>query len=273
MKKQLLLTFLFFIILLKITAQEKRKFLYATVINNIETISNAHIININTNQGTYTNNDGEFRILAKPSDSLKISFVGYKTNYFVVNSNHFSIKQNSFLLTKKLIELDEVVLKKHNLFGVLSRDMKQTPEDIAVVKSKGALDFSNIDFEKKVISPIDVIDRSKAPDMRKETDPTAKFAGVGGAYSSGPDSYAAEKRRMRKEINFKENFPKMLISEFGAKFFFVDLKIPKENYLHFLEYCNPLNIEELYKNNKKLEVIKILQEQSKGYLKVINLRE
>lgn len=273
MKKQLLLTFLFFIILLKITAQEKRKFLYATVIDNIETISNAHVINTNTNQGTYTNDNGEFRILAKPNDSLKISFVGYKTNLFVVIPNHFGIKQNTFLLTKKLIELDEVHLKQHNLFGVLSSDMKQTPEDIAIAKSKGALDFSKINFKQSVIKIIDDVERSKAPNIWKEVDPTAKFFGLGGRFNTGSIKNAMKRKERRKEITFKENFPKMLISEFGTKFFFVDLKIPKENFLHFLEYCNPLNIEELYKNNKKLEVIKILQEESKDYLKVINLRE
>ena len=183
------------------------------------------------------------------------------------------MQKKSFILEKKIIELDEVTLKKHNLFGLISRDMKQTPEDIAVVKSKGALDFSMIDFEKAVISTIDQIDRSKAPDMQKETDPVAKFAGVGKGFSSGPDKFAAEKRRLRKEIIFKENFPKMLISEFGKKFFFKDLKIPPEKYYHFLEFCNTLNIEELYKNNKKIKLIKILQEESKNYLKVINLHK
>lgn len=151
--------------------------------------------------------------------------------------------------------------------------MKQTPEDIAIVKSKGALDFSMINFKQTLIKQIDVVDRSKAPDTRKQTDPTAKFAGVGGGFSSGLDKYAMEKRRKRKEIAFKENFPKMLISEFGSSFFFNDLKIPKEKYYHFLEYCNPLDIELLYKNGNVLEVIKILQEQSITYLKSINLQE
>ncbi len=273
MKKQLLVTFILSFIISKSLAQEKRKFLYAKITDNIAEISNAHIINTNTNQGTYTNEGGEFRILAKPNDSLKISFVGYKTKVIVVKPNHFWMQINSFILERNIIELDEVALKKHNLFGILSRDMKQTPEDVAIVKSKGALDFSMIDFEKAVINTIDEIDRSKAPDMRKETDPTTKFAGVGGSFGSGPDAHAAEKRRVRKEIAFKENFPKMLISEFGASFFFNELKIPKENYLHFLEYCNTLNIEQLYKDDKKIDVIKILQEESKGYLKIINLRE
>ncbi len=273
MIKKLLFVILFFLIILKSVSQEDRKFLYAEVKDKVGFVANAHIINLNTNQGTYTNENGRFRILAKQNDSLQISFVGYETIVYPAKINHFGMKKNSFIIKKKTYELDEVVLKKHNLFGVLIRDMKQTPEDIAIVKSKSALDFSMIDFEKVVINTIDQIDRSKAPDMQKETDPVAKFAGVGGGFSSGPDRYAAEKRRIRKDIKFKENFPKMLISQFGKKFFFKDLKIPKDKYYHFLEYCNPLNIEGLYKDDKVLEMLKILQEESKSYLKIINSQE
>ena len=255
----------------KTFSQENRKFLYATIKDKVGAVSNAHIINKKTNQGTYTNEEGEFRILAKVNDSLQISFIGYKTTFFKVKIKHFGLFKNDIILEKEIYELDEVVIKKHNLFGVLIRDMKQTPEDIAIVKSKSAFDFSNIDFEKAVINTIDEIDRSKAPNMQKQTDPTAKFAGVGSSFSEDIDQYAAEKRRLRKEINFKENFPKMLISEFGEKFFFNDLKIPREKYHHFLEYCNSLNIEELYKDGKVLEMLKILQQESKSYLKIINL--
>ena len=181
---------------------------------------------------------------------------------------------NSFILEKKIIELDEVVLKKHSLFGVLSRDIKQTPEDIAIEKSKGAFDFSKVNFKQIIIKKIDDVDRSKAPDIWKEIDPTAKFFGlIGYSFNSGSVKNALKRKKHRREIKFKENFPKMLISEFGSSFFFNDLKIPKEKYYHFLEYCNSLNIEQLYKNGNVLEVIKILQEQSITYLKSINLKE
>ena len=272
MKKDLLILF-FLISLFKVQSQEQRKFLYANVKDKIGNVYNAHIINKNTNQGTYTNENGDFRILAKQNDSLQISFVGYKTKILIVNLSHFGLQHNYISLEKEIYELDEIILNEHNLFGTLIRDMKQTPEDIAVVKSKGAFDFSMINFDQTVINTIDEIDNSKAPDMQKETDPVAKFAGVGGGFSLGVDGYAAEKRRIRKEIKFKENFPKMLISEFGEKFFFKDLRIPKEKYYHFLEYCNPLNIEGLYNDGKTLEMLKILQQESKSYLKIINSQE
>ncbi|MDO6676344.1 carboxypeptidase-like regulatory domain-containing protein [Tenacibaculum sp. 1_MG-2023] len=113
---------LFFIIIA--TAQESRKFFYATIQDEVSTISNAHIINLNTKQGTFTDNNGDFRILAKPNDTLQVTFVGYETKNFVVGVNHFGIQENSILLKKVPIELDEVEVKKHNLLGYISSDSK-----------------------------------------------------------------------------------------------------------------------------------------------------
>ncbi|REH47450.1 carboxypeptidase-like protein [Tenacibaculum gallaicum] len=113
---------LFFII--KATAQESRKFFYATIQDEVSTVPNAHIINLNTKQGTFTNNNGEFRILAKANDTIQITFVGYETKKFMVGVNHFGIQENSILLKKVPIELDEVEVKKHNLLGYISSDSK-----------------------------------------------------------------------------------------------------------------------------------------------------
>jgi hypothetical protein len=80
-----------FIIPITIKAQQKRQFLYAKVHDKIDKVCNAHIINLNTTQGTFTNEFGEFRILAKNNDSLRISFIGYKTAIIIIKNNHFGM--------------------------------------------------------------------------------------------------------------------------------------------------------------------------------------
>ncbi|WP_299010557.1 carboxypeptidase-like regulatory domain-containing protein [uncultured Tenacibaculum sp.] len=123
MIKQLPITLLL-LLTLQITAQEKRKFIYASVHDEVASVPKAHIINLNTKQGTFTNDNGEFRILAKPNDSLQISFVGYETKIFKVESKHLGIQQNKIELKKVAIELDEVEIKEHNLLGYISSDTK-----------------------------------------------------------------------------------------------------------------------------------------------------
>ena len=182
--------------------------------------------------------------------------------------------KKSFVLKKETYILDEVELKKTNLIGSLELDIKETPEDkINNLVTNLVNGIKKIDFRKGVISEIDQISRMKAPDMQKQTDSVSMFAGAGDNISLGKDQYATAKRKLRKTISFKEKFPKILLSRLGGKFFFVDLQIPKEKYYHFLEYCNPLDIEVLYKKGKILEIIKILQQESITYLKVVNLHK
>ena len=123
MIKQLLF-FIFLFSFLTMSAQKHRKFLYANVKDKVGAVYNAHIINLSTKQGTFTNESGEFRILAKKNDAIQISFVGYKTTIFKVTENHFSIHKNTFNLLKIAYELDEVNLKKNNLLGYLTSDSK-----------------------------------------------------------------------------------------------------------------------------------------------------
>ncbi|MCT4698604.1 carboxypeptidase-like regulatory domain-containing protein [Tenacibaculum haliotis] len=123
MNKQLIFLFLL-ISFLKTQSQENRKFLYADVKDKIAGVYNAHIVNLNTKQGTFTNESGEFRILAKQHDSLQISFVGYKSTLLIVNLHHFGIQKNTFELVKTAFELDEISIKKNNLLGYLTSDSK-----------------------------------------------------------------------------------------------------------------------------------------------------
>ncbi|WGH76677.1 carboxypeptidase-like regulatory domain-containing protein [Tenacibaculum tangerinum] len=123
MKKTL---FLIICSTLSLTAvsQKHRKFFYATLQDEMGAVANAHVINLTTKQGTFTNDHGKFRILAIPNDTLKISFVGYETKKIVVAIHHFGIQENHIKLKKVPIELEEVELKKHDLTGFIALDSK-----------------------------------------------------------------------------------------------------------------------------------------------------
>ena len=102
------------------------------------------------------------------------------------------------------------------------------------------------------------------------TDPTKHFEGL-----NLMALFSSRKRKglraIRKDKLDRAAFPYKILSELGEKFFFEKLKIPIENYFHFLEYCNPLGIEDLHNQGRFLEVIKILQTESISYLKIIKI--
>ncbi|MGG8494938.1 carboxypeptidase-like regulatory domain-containing protein [Tenacibaculum sp. TC6] len=251
-------------------SQNSRKFIFGKIYDKVGVLSNVHIINTSTRRATYSNDEGEFKIPAKPNDSLRFSFVGYETKLVLISKKHFSISDNIFYLEKTTYTLDEVQLKKHNLSGSLSSDLRQTPKDRKEEALKQTMDFSNVDMT--VVEDDDYIDEKVRPHV-VNTDPTRLFVGAGTAKNI-PFGYSKRLWALRKELAFKKGMPTKLMAELGEKFFFEDLKIPPERYYHFLEYCNPLGIENLYKKGKKLEIIKILQQESKSYLKIIkNIHE
>ena len=246
-------------------SQEKNIIITGKILDSIGIIKNANIINLNTKQGTFSSDQGLFRIFVSEGDSIRISSVQYITKKIHITKKIIQNKTINIVLTLNTFQLDEFELKRHNLSGRLGIDSKAVPIDRKKKALNSALDFSNVDFSKKDLS-IDENIRAKPP--INNVDPTAAFAGVGGS-AFIPFKDSERLWALRRKLDQKKAFPYKILSELGEKFFFDQLKIPIDKYFHFLEYCNPLGIEDLHKNGKLLEVIKILRTESISYLIII----
>jgi hypothetical protein len=149
--------------------------------------------------------------------------------------------------------------------GRLGIDTKNVPTNKKDSLLKNVMDFSKVNMN--VVEGNDYIDERVRPPINN-TDPTARFAGAGGGVSI-PFKGSERLWALRKDLAQKKAFPYKILSELGEKFFFDELKISVDKYFHFLEYCNPLGIEDLHKKGKLLEVIKILRTESVSYRKII----
>ncbi|SEB45581.1 CarboxypepD_reg-like domain-containing protein [Tenacibaculum sp. MAR_2009_124] len=247
-------------------SQINQKLIKGKILNRLGSLSDVHIVNTTSNQATYSNDDGDFEIPAKPNDLLRLSYVGYETKFVIIEKKNLSIQKNVFVIEKTTYTLDEIKLRRHNLIGTITTDIKETPVNYKDNALMETMDLSEIDM--RILDGDDYIDKNVRPDVVK-SDPTTLFEGVGTAVNM-PFGNSKKLWNLRKELAFKKGMPAKLMKELGAKFFFIDLGIPPEKYYHFLEYCNPLGIENHYKKGEKLEVIKILQNESKSYSEVIN---
>lgn len=95
---------------------------------NQEKLLGAHVINLSTNSGTSTDENGYFTLEANPNDSLKISYTGYKSRKIQVKN---STKQLNISLSYK-DELQEVeVIGTQDIFQpmtqIQSRDIAKIP--------------------------------------------------------------------------------------------------------------------------------------------------
>lgn len=262
------LRFLFMLVCLSssLFAQKKEVLIYGKVIDSLSVVKNANILNVSTNKGTSSNDQGEFRMYVSLGDSLRISSIQHETALSIVTKYNIESKHFAIRLKRKTYVLDEIVLKKHNLIGSLTSDTKQTPENKKETALKNTMDFSKVNMSAPVAD--DHIDKNVRPEVVR-TDPNQTFGMGAGTKLVMPFKYSERLWALRRQVSYQKKFPELLLEEFGASFFYVDLKIPKEKYHHFLEFCNPLGIEKLYLQQKKLEVIKILKQESLAYHKIL----
>ncbi len=246
-------------------AQIDKFWIYGKVTDSTGVVKDVNIVNLKTKLGTFTNDFGDYKIIVSIGDTLEFTSVQHEKITRVINNFIYSSEILNVYLSNADYILDEVVLQRHDLSGYMDLDRKRTPVNRRYLAMKKALDFSNVDMSAD--SDLDVIDQHLRP-MLATSDPTMRFVGAGAAIVM-PFKYSERLWALRKKMKYKSDFPFMLISEFGEKFFESDLKIPVERYFHFLEYCNPLGIEDMYKQGKKIEMINILRAQSKSYLALI----
>ena len=66
-------TLVIFLFLLTFTSfsQERRALVVGKIADTLTVIKNANIINLKTNQGTFSSDNGDFRMFVKKGDSLK----------------------------------------------------------------------------------------------------------------------------------------------------------------------------------------------------------
>ncbi|WP_165730215.1 carboxypeptidase-like regulatory domain-containing protein [Polaribacter sp. 20A6] len=233
------------------------------VVDSLGIIKNANIINLKTNQGTFSSDDGTFRIYVSQGDSLRISSIQYVTETFYATKQNINNKKIIIKLKPTTYVLDEFELKKHNLTGRLGIDLKEVPTNKRDSLLRNVMDFSNVNLKRA--EEDDYIDKRVRP-QKVETDPTQRFGGVGTKITI---PFKNKESILRKELNRKKAVPDKILSELGEQFFFQELKIPKDNYFHFLDYCNSMGIEKLYNEGEILELIKIFQKESVPYLQII----
>ena len=282
MPKKLLL-FLMLLFTICCFSQEGRKNILGKIVSDSIGIKNVHIFNMTSRKGTISNAYGEFQIPVKENDTLLISDIQYQSQKIIIDETHLSSVQLFISLKLNINELNEVELKDHDLSGNLKNDAKNTAYTDNMneeLKKPGAWKV-----DMRVIDDIDDMDREKAPDSRKLTDPTeqATQGGLIGLLTSlgiktiiNEASKIGRKKRMKKREQKIYNekalvAPEAIRNELGDSFFVATLKIPAQYIDDFIKYCDNKGVIEKYLKGNKIETIDILIKQSEVYLK--NLKD
>ena len=124
MPKMHLIIFFAFVMLTSFKVDAQTVELYGQVFGN-EDVENIHVINRSSKLFTTTNALGNFRISAKPRDTIQLTSVQYKTATIVVSYEMVQKKELKVYLEENINVLDEVLVGKV-LTGRLDSDVENS---------------------------------------------------------------------------------------------------------------------------------------------------
>lgn len=92
-------------------------------------LQSAHVVNMNSVEGTVTDSDGKFEIPAQVNDTIFISYIGYQSIKLKITNDLLKGNELEIAIHEKVVNIDEVTIKSHKLIGVLVVDAKNVPQD------------------------------------------------------------------------------------------------------------------------------------------------
>ncbi len=125
-------------------AQNKYFPIYGKILSadSLSPIPDAHILSLLSYYGTTSDSDGNFSMLTRENDSLRISSVGFVTKY--IHINHDSINANNFNI---LMQRDTVMLQDVEVFPYLDNlTVEEIISKIPIVLPKQVLYENDIDI-------------------------------------------------------------------------------------------------------------------------------
>ncbi|MFY9244105.1 MAG: carboxypeptidase-like regulatory domain-containing protein [Polaribacter sp.] len=97
--------------------------------DNNRVLSAAHVLNLNTVQGTITNEKGYFELPTRVNDTILVSYLGFSSIKLKITNDLLKGNELEIALFEKPEEVKEVVIKSTQLIGVLEIDVKMVPKD------------------------------------------------------------------------------------------------------------------------------------------------
>lgn len=246
MKKMVFLTF---ISLLNIPLFSQRKEITGIITSDTLFIKDVHIVNLNTNLGTISNNKGIFTITVQQNDTLLLSHLNYKNKKIIITDT----LNNNFKLKVKLIEnvaqLKGFTLQKNLSIFYNNKQLKNDKEPIVnakTLKLPYAKLYKKPNTEIVKLPPGGVLSIANLVNTLNGSKKRKKIV----------EKLAKKDRELQKIRNY-----------FTDAFFTTDLKILKEHINPFLNFCLKKNIITIFKRGETIKITKILIQESKLFLR------
>lgn len=219
MQKKIILLSLIFVSFVGYSQSPKLK---GQVINSEtkKSLSAAHILNLNSVEGTITNEKGLFELIAKVNDTVLVSYLGYESIKLKITNDLLKGNELVISLNEKPEKVKEVVIKSTKLIGVLEVDVKQVPKDkFTRIHLNGIPQTYEVGRPQKISSPIAKL-----------------FNPVDLVYNL----FGKKPKQLRKlkKLKKEDDLRKMLAGKFDREVMMEYLEMDKEQLSKLLSDCN-----------------------------------
>lgn len=252
------------ILLISTNLFAQRTSITGVISDKIGIVPNAHVINVTSNEGTFSNQKGYFLIDAKVGDILQITSIQHYKKNIKVSSISMQRKQINILLEIQEQVLEEIEVKKTELLQSLTSDVKKTPANESEEKSKKATKFDGTQASNNPL-----LAKTKEKNIsERNTDPTLAFEGLTlvqfSLFTSKEEKLLEQK--IKRQV-FRDHLPERILQIVGKKNLVETMNIPEEKLLAFVNYSIDEEIENNVQREEHLKVIQNLKQKSVNYLK------
>lgn len=243
MRNQVLLYCLFLSLLTY--SQEKRSLIIGEIFFDDEIVSDAHIINKNSNQGASTNDFGLFEIPVALGDVLVFSHINLQKKEVIVTQEIINQEIFRITLLSKTYQLEEIVLEQPKSIFYVDPEIMPPPTvnaktlNLPYANTIAKKDYAVVKFRSGAAVNLDNLINSLNGNVRRE--------------------------RELKKIKLEDKALSKIRKHFTDDFFITDLNIKPENINPFLNYCYKKNIINYFNKEDNLAVIGILMQESRTF--------
>ncbi len=246
---------LFYILLgLFLSAQgQELAILKGQILNDTLDNSGITIVNLNSEIGTITDQEGRFEIEVSLGDTLHLTAVQYAPRRILINKAILAKTQLQLYMIPKITALDEVQLSTISLTGNLKQDVKQT----VLKKHYLASDFG---IPGKTAKP-------------RSSEERRFYAVTGGAGALGTliSLLNGDYKRFKKHLEvarFQAKVDRNRV-KFNNSLYIETLHIPEALIDDFVFYCfEDKQGAAAVNTNNKIELLQFFKEKARPYLKL-----
>lgn len=229
--------------------------LKGNIIANEEDLSGIHVLNINSKKGVITDKKGFFVIPVTVNDTLIFSSVQFKREFIVIDENTINNKSLIVPLEKQVVELEEVLVRPHNLTGIMEKDIKHI-ETLSEVTAK-TLNLPNAYVKVKTQS-----------ERRLYTARTWDFTGLSFKIDPIINGLSGRTLKLKNQVTLEDKTLKYneIYESINDSLITHGLKIPKDKIYDFYYYCEmDPSFDSVIDLNNKGQIWMFLIEKSKIY--------